>query len=80
MKYILIGGNPFTSYTGTGSFSSLKVAGSADSAEDIQKLWHEKYDECGGLMMILDRETGEDVTEVIWPKELIDLHNSYRTL
>lgn len=77
-KYILIGGNPFTGYTGTQTFTSLKVVGSSNTEEGIKDLWIDKYDECGGLMLILDAETGKDATEVLWPKELIEFHKSHK--
>ncbi len=54
-KYILIGGNPFKNgYTG------LSIIGSSNSEDAIKALWNEKYDQTGGLMMVVDIETGKE--------------------
>lgn len=34
-KYILIGGNPFTGYTRTTTFTSLKIVGSGNTKKEI---------------------------------------------
>jgi hypothetical protein len=58
-KYIVIGGNPFRGYTGTLSFTSLSVIGSSSSVEEIKKIVHDNFDTCGGLLIIVDTETGQ---------------------
>lgn len=57
-KYIVVGGIPFRGYTGTLSFTGLKVVGGSSSTEEIARIVHDHYDECGGLLLILDAETG----------------------
>lgn len=59
MKYILIGGDPFIGYTGTQTYTDLKVVGKSNSPEEIVKLFHEKYDECGGFVRIFNTEICE---------------------
>lgn len=59
MKYILVGGNPFRMYTGTLTYTGLDVVAKSDSLEEIKKAFNDRYDDCGGLLMIIDTETGE---------------------
>lgn len=59
MKYLVVGGNPFTCYTGTTSFTSLDVVGKANSWKEAADIFNNKYDECSGLLLIIDMETGE---------------------
>jgi hypothetical protein len=56
MKYHLIGGNPFRGYTGTLTYTGLNVVGTNLTMDEAKKLWDEKYEECGGLGLIV----GED--------------------
>jgi hypothetical protein len=58
-KYIVVGGNPFRGYTNTLSFTSLNVVGSSSSVEEIKKIVNENFDSCGGLLIIVDTETGQ---------------------
>ncbi len=60
-KYIVIGGNPFRGYTGTLTYTGLRVVGVFDDKEAVKKAVEENYDACGGLMIAVDVETGEDV-------------------
>lgn len=57
-KYIVVGGKPFRGYTNTLSFTSLNIVGSSSSVEEIKKIVHDNYDSCGGLLIIVDTETG----------------------
>ncbi len=61
-KYVLVGGNPIRSYTGTGTFTGLHVVGHAETLEGIKELFTEKYDQCGGLLVMIELATGQEVT------------------
>lgn len=52
-RYVLIGGNR------TETFTSLAVVGHADSKDEAAKLISDKYEECGGLLIWIDTQTGE---------------------
>lgn len=56
-RYLLIGGNPFVGYTGTEACTHLNVVGSADSKPAIKKMHTSHYEECGGLLLIIDTYT-----------------------
>ena len=58
-KYIVVGGNPFRSYTGTEVCTGLRVVDTADSKEECEMIVRTHYEECGGLMLVVDAETGE---------------------
>lgn len=60
-RYIIIGGNPITIYTGTTTFTSLKIVGRTNSLKEVDKIIRNKYDECAGLICSIDMETGEMV-------------------
>jgi len=60
-RYILIGGNPFVGYTGTETFTGLKIANEASTIEEAKKMWETNYEECGGLMLIVDTETNCEI-------------------
>jgi len=62
-KYFLIGGIPYRSYTGTGTFVGLKVVGQYDSIEEVETAVKLHYEECGGLLMVLDSTTGQELVE-----------------
>lgn len=53
-RFIVVGGNPFTGYTGTTTYTSLKIIGYVDSKEELKKLVEDSYEECGGLMHVID--------------------------
>ncbi len=57
-KYIVVGGSPFRGYTNTLSFTGLDVVGKGNSVEEIREIVKGKYDECGGLLLIIDAERG----------------------
>jgi hypothetical protein len=60
MKYSVIGGNPFVGYTGTMSFTALRVVGQADTQEQVEALIKEHYEPCGGLLLVIDLATGKE--------------------
>lgn len=60
-RYILIGGLPFRNYTGTLTYTGLKLVGQSDSLTEIGKLATRKFEEHGGLLLALDTETGEEI-------------------
>ena len=60
-KYLLVGGTPFTGYSGTTSFTSLKVVGISDSKDDMKQMYSDNYEECGGLLIIIDTETFQPI-------------------
>ena len=59
MKYIIVGGSPFRSYTGTTTFTALKCLGATNNPTEVEKILKENYDECGGLIAVFDSNTGE---------------------
>ena len=60
-KYLLIGGEPFIEYTGTTTFTYLKVIGTANSKQTMKKMYSDNYYECGGLMIIINTKTLQPV-------------------
>ncbi len=59
MKYIVVGGDPFRSYTGTGTFTGISCIGFADTYDEARVLVTDNYDACGGLIEVFDTSTGE---------------------
>jgi hypothetical protein len=57
--YIVIGGIFFRGYTGTASFTSLKIVGNAVSKENAKKIVQDNYEDCGGLIIVVNSETGQ---------------------
>jgi hypothetical protein len=55
-RFIVIGGNPFRTYTGTTTYTSLKVVGESETEEGAGQIASEKYEECGGLLLVVDSE------------------------
>lgn len=53
-NYVLIGGNPSVSYTGTCSFTGLRVVGKYKSRELALVGLKRHYEDIGGLFLILD--------------------------
>lgn len=58
-KYIIVGGKPIMVYTGTGTFTEINVVGTTNSIKEARKIYCDKYDECGGLLLIINAITGE---------------------
>lgn len=61
MRYTLVGGNPFRMYTGTTTFTSISVVGQTNTIKEMQQLVNDSYEKCGGLLLVLDNETGREV-------------------
>jgi hypothetical protein len=57
-RYHVIGGNPFRMHTGTTTFTSFDILLSSDSLEEANQVVNDKYEECCGLIGVLDAETG----------------------
>lgn len=58
--YIIVGGRPFTMYTGTTTYTGLSVVGNAASKEEAKAIVLAQYEECGGLLLVIDSETGKE--------------------
>lgn len=64
MKYLIIGGAGYhRTYTGTGVCTGLRIIGHTDSKNQIKHIVDEFYGNCGGLMIVIDTETGVEFTE-----------------
>ena len=57
-RFLVVGGNPIRSYTGTGTFTSLRSIGATDSPEEAAQLVRDNYDTCAGLIEVFDTEQG----------------------
>lgn len=53
-RYLLVGGK----YWGKGQTTGLKVVGHADTYEEAKTLTDANYDNCGGVLLWIDTETG----------------------
>jgi len=51
--FIIIGGNPFTCYTGTTTFTGLQVVAKTESFEEMKQIVKDCFDEVGGLILVL---------------------------
>lgn len=60
MRYIVVGGKPFRNYNNTTVFTALNVVGKAQTKKEVKKIVDDHFDDCGGLMMVIDSETGEE--------------------
>lgn len=68
MRYSIIGGNPIRALTGTGTFTALNVVGVVDTEEEVKRVVDEKYEECGGLLLVIDLQTGRPAEDVPFGK------------
>jgi len=59
-KYIVVGGNPYQSYTGTISYTGINILGSAKTAKEVKDIMNKHYDDCSGLILTIDLETGRE--------------------
>jgi len=50
-RFLIVGGNPFGH-----SYTSLRVVGAANTKEQADTLWHAAYEECGGLLILIDTQ------------------------
>jgi hypothetical protein len=62
MKYVIVGGVPYVGYTNTTTFASLKIVGKGNTIEEVKEIVDNHFDECGGLLIIIDMETGEEAS------------------
>lgn len=53
-KYILIGGNPFTTHNGTTTFTGLRVVGRYETQDDLARAIERHYGPCAGLLIAID--------------------------
>ena len=60
MRYLLVGGRPFSDLSGTLTFTGIDIIASSDDGEEIKKMVPYQYDVCGGLLLIIDTETGKE--------------------
>jgi hypothetical protein len=60
-RYLVVGGNPIKSYTGTVTFSGLSVVGWLNTLEQAREIVTSHYDACAGLLIVIDTDTGEEV-------------------
>lgn len=60
MKYSVIGGKPSLGYTGTMSFTALKVVGTANTQEEVEAIIKAHYEACGGLLLVIQLATGKE--------------------
>lgn len=60
-KTTLVGANPFIQYTGSQSVTALNVIGRNLSQAEAKKLAKEKYEDCGGLIIGVNQDTGEEI-------------------
>jgi len=61
--YTLVGGNPFHDYKGTTIFGSLSVVGTFERLHKALQAYQENWENYGGLLIIIDLETGLAVEE-----------------
>ncbi len=59
IKYSIVGGNPFRCPNGATTFTGISVVGLASSIKDAEEIIRQKYDECGGLLLAIDLDTGK---------------------
>ena len=62
-RYAVVGGSYFRSYTGTGTYTALKVLCKTDSFDEAEQIVRDECDECGGLIEIIDMETEVQPTD-----------------
>jgi hypothetical protein len=53
-KLIVVGANPDTMYNVTTTFTSLSVLAVCNSKQEAQDVVDEKYQVCGGLIIVID--------------------------
>ena len=59
-RYVVVGGNPFTMYTGTTTFTAIRVLCKTNSKTEAEVVVKDNYDECGGLIEIFDMDIEEN--------------------
>lgn len=69
MNNIVVGGNPFKNYTGTETFTGLRIVGSDDTLTGASRIYNDNYEKCGGLIMIINAQTGKEEYPVFSTKK-----------
>lgn len=64
-RYFVIGGSPFSMYTGTTTFTDLLLLGTFNNFDDAKRCVNEKYEECAGLIQVFDVKLGQ-IAEASW--------------
>jgi hypothetical protein len=59
MTYMVIGGHPHTSYTGTRTFTGLRIYAKNVSKDDLKAVVDRAYGECAGLVLVVDKDGNE---------------------
>jgi len=59
MKYIVVGGVPFTGYTGVETYTSIIEIGRFNTMDEAELCISKNWDSCGGLLHIIDAEIPE---------------------
>ena len=54
MKFIVVGGIPFRTYTGTVTYTGLKELGQLKTKEEANKCIEDNFDESGGLILLTE--------------------------
>lgn len=62
--YIIVGANPYRTYTGALTFTSLSIKGVYQNKEEATKAVKEVLDECYGVLIVIN-EKGENVTSTL---------------
>lgn len=62
-RYSLIAGSTFRMYTGTVTFTGLRVVAHADTADEMKELTHQHYESGSGLLLWIDTTTGLEVVD-----------------
>ena len=57
-RYTVVGGNTVTGMNGYTLFHSLRCICTTDDPEDARQAVSDNWDECGGLMLVIDNTTG----------------------
>jgi len=77
-RFVIIGGCYFRAYTGTGTYTGLKVIGEADTKEEAESIYNEKYDDGGGLLIILENDINQDAIKC--EPDQKDIHYASRVI
>lgn len=57
-KYLIVGGNPIAMPRGGTAYTGLDVIGKADTKAEAADVFRAQYDNCSGLLVVIDTETG----------------------
>lgn len=51
--YTVIGGNPFVDFSGTVTFTGVRIVGKCSTFDEMEKIAKDYYHECAGLILVL---------------------------